>query len=123
MEEYIGIPYIINGRDKNGLDCYGLVYLIEKEYFHKDLPEFSNISLGNDSEILIAENKPLLEATKVDKPKDGDIVLLFIQGTPSHVGVYFDNGILHSTQGRGVVYEKINSPHLKRFGTKEYYRV
>ncbi len=123
MDEYIGIPYLLNGRDRNGLDCYGLVYLVEKEVFHKDLPEFSQISSGNDAAVLLESNKPLLNAKQVDTPIDGDIVLFFRQGAPIHVGVYYDRGIIHSTDNRGVVYEKLNSVYLKRFQKKEYYRV
>lgn len=37
---YIGLHYEIGGRDKHGIDCYGLVCLIYKEVLGIDLPDW-----------------------------------------------------------------------------------
>ncbi len=123
MDEYIGIPYKRNGRDRDGLDCYGLVYLVEKEMFGNQLPILNNIYDGNNVAELIAEHQPLLSGEQVLTPEDGDVVLFFHQGKPIHIGVYWQRGIIHATEHRGVIYERLNSTYLKRFQKKEYYRV
>ena len=123
MDDYIGIPYKRNGRDRDGLDCYGLVYLIEKEVFDNQLPILNDIYSGDNAASLIEEKQPLLAGEQVHNPIDGDVVLLFHQGKPIHIGVYWQHGILHATEHRGVIYERLNSTYLKRFQKKEYYRV
>lgn len=123
MDGYIGIPYKRNGRDRDGLDCYGLVYLVEKEMFGNQLPILNNIYDGNNVAELIAEQQPLLSGEQVLTPEDGDVVLFFHQGKPIHIGVYWQHGIIHATEHRGVIYERLSSTYLKRFQKKEYYRV
>jgi lipoprotein Spr/probable lipoprotein NlpC len=122
MEKYIGIPYKFNGRDMKGIDCYGLVWLVEKEVFHKELPIFSNVS-DKARDILVNDYRPLLNAQEVGVPVDGDIVLMFVYGKPVHVGVYYNDGVLHALENRGVVYEKLSSRYIKRYNRKEFYRV
>jgi len=122
MEKYIGIPYVFNGRDERGLDCYGLVRLVEKEVFHKELPLLADLD-ENDRTGALAENRPLIPAEQVDNPVDGDIVLLFLHDVPQHIGVYWNRGVLHATNKSGVVWEKLNSKYMCRFNKKEFYRV
>lgn len=123
MEEYIGIPYRPNGRDRNGIDCYGLVYLIEKEVFGNQLPILNGMYDGGNATELIEVEQPLIAGEQVMSPKDGDVVLFFHQNKPMHVGVYWQNGVIHAHEQRGVIYEKMSSHYLKRFQKKEYYRV
>ncbi len=123
MEEYIGIPYKQNGRTRDGLDCYGLLYLIEKEIFGKDIPELAGVLDGTENSILVNNNKPLIAGEATATPKDGDAVLFYMHGKPTHVGVYWHGGLMHASEKRGVIYEKLDSPMLKRFTKKEYYHV
>ena len=123
MNDYIGIPYKSNGRDRDGLDCYGLVYLFEKEVFGKSLPSLDGVYSGDNATELIQEQKPLIVGELTTNPKDGDIVLFFHAGKPTHVGVYWQRGVLHAIERHGVVYERMNSTYLKRFQKKEYYHV
>jgi len=122
MEKYIGIPYVHNGRDNAGVDCYGLVWLVEKEVYNKDLPNLGLLP-NKISPDLFTDNLPLVNATEVFTPEDGDIVLLFRHGQPYHVGVYWRAGILHAMKKIGVVYENTNSTNIKKFTKKEFYRV
>lgn len=122
MEQYIGIPYRKNGRDRSGLDCYGLVWIVEKEVYNKSIPKLLELS-EKTATTLIMENTPLINAVQVTKPINGDIVLFFYHDLPVHVGVFDNNHVLHSVQGVGVVYEKITANRLRKFNKEEYYRV
>lgn len=122
IDKYVGIPYKFNGRDIFGLDCYGLVWLVEKDVWGKRLPRLDGIEDGDRAE-LFAEHRALIDGVQTTEPDDGDVVVLFLHDVPQHVGVYYKNGVLHATDTRGVVYEKLNSRYMQRFNKKEFYRV
>lgn len=123
VEKYVGIPYTFNGRTMAGVDCYGLVWLVEKEIFNKELPVLAELDGDKDKAEVFSEARPLIVATEVQNPVDGDVVLLFTHDVPKHVGIYFDKGVLHATETRGVVWERMGSKYLQRFNKKEFYRV
>lgn len=52
-DDYVGLPYLDFGRDRNGLDCWGLYMLIIKEQFGIDVPEVG-VSLGTDVRTVLA---------------------------------------------------------------------
>ena len=42
--DYIGIPYADHGRDRSGLNCWGLVHLIGRERLGMKLPELEGVT-------------------------------------------------------------------------------
>ena len=44
FNKYIGIPYKNQGRGWDGVDCWGLYYLIFKTELNIELPDFSNLA-------------------------------------------------------------------------------
>lgn len=110
--DYIGIPYAEKGRDKSGLDCWGLVRLVYKEQFNIDIPSFvTDYESDNSSRIaeLISIGKE--HWSKVVQPAVGDVILLRISGLFMHVGVVISpNEFLHVREGRDSVIERFDSP-------------
>lgn len=40
VNDYVGIPYAVGGRDRNGLDCWGLLCVVFREQRGVELPDW-----------------------------------------------------------------------------------
>lgn len=106
---YVGIPYSIKGRDRKGIDCWGLVKLVYQEQFGIDLPSFSYEGGNRTSEEeAIAIGKEGWE--KVEHYRSGDVVLFRILGSESHVGIITKPGyFIHAKENQDTVIERLDS--------------
>lgn len=113
--DYLGLPYVANGRERKGLDCWGLVRLVHAEVFDNELPSFSDqyvVSERDKTAELIALNKE--SWVKVDVPQSGDVALFRILGEESHVGIITRPGyVLHVREGQDSVIERLDSSAWK----------
>jgi len=111
--EYVGIPYKLSGRDRDGLDCWGLVRLIHKEQFGNDLPSFSDHDHSHEKiREIMAEQRENWVST--DTPKIGDVILFRVMGAPSHVGLYIgDQSFIHAKQGINSAIERYDSVYWR----------
>ena len=112
--DYIGIPFKERGRDRQGIDCYGLVALIFKEQCGIDLPLFvegyerikgeeANISAQIQAEAVAWET--------VTDPDPFDVAVFRIAGLPLHVGVVAIPGyMIHALKGCDVSCERYQHP-------------
>ena len=111
QNKYVGIPYRDNGRDLDGMDCWGLARYVYNKEFNITLPSFSEDYDGNDSlriQELIAQYKEGWES--VEEPKSGDLVLLRVLGTQSHVGIITEYPyFLHAREGHESSIERLDS--------------
>ncbi len=91
-ESYLNIPYTPHGRDRAGVDCYGLVCVVYREQLGVELPSYvEGYATENDREEILRliqgavgsswQDVPVAEA----KPYDG--VLIRISGQATHCGV------------------------------------
>ena len=116
-KKYIEIPFEEHGRDFEGCDCYGLVRLIYKNEFNKDLPLLINYKSTRDNEQiqkLIDIEKPLLNAKKIEEPTIGCVAIFTMRGFATHMGVYIGkNMILHVMRGTNSLCERLNSYRLR----------
>ena len=117
VSNYIGIPFASGGRDRSGLDCYGLVRLVLGEEYGYDLPRLSG-SYTNaldvaETKALFMKNVPLLCGEKIAAPEEKAVALLRMGGRLCHVGLYAGDGcIIHARHRLGVVCERLSSPLL-----------
>lgn len=104
LSKYIGIPYKLNGRDIDGTDCLGLVWMYLKG---------QGITVPDGDELPIDETwqdnaesrfiKALdVIADRVKNPQKNDIVLLHHCKQWAHIGVMLDNQyMLHLPNEQG----------------------
>lgn len=118
--KYVGIPWRVHGRDRDGIDCWGLVCLVYREVLGLEVPSFAGDYEGTtpqDAEHiaeLFAQRWPLPEFRALDPdelPAAGDVVLFRLYGLPCHVGIYVgEQSILHVRSGVDACVERIDGP-------------
>ena len=111
MLEFVGIPYLDRGRDRAGVDCWGLVRL----FFAGRgiaLPDYlSDYGTADDRVgVAIAIGPHSTGWQRVDAPRYGDCVLFNIAGAPCHIGIVLERGrFLHSMRGRNSCVEDLDA--------------
>jgi cell wall-associated NlpC family hydrolase len=113
--EYIGIPYKFGGSDRNGVDCWGLVRLVYRERYGRELPAFEHNGLTEEEcGLLVDHSKPLMNARRLDWPRLGDLVVMKIYGHPCHVGIVVggpgERNLLHTLKGHDSVIDRYDGP-------------
>lgn len=117
-ETYIGKPYRLGDAD-----CAALVCEVREQQFDGTVPEFV-LAMRENTRLKRVEQLETLSreaVTSTHNPKEGDVVLMFCRGRPSHVGVYcvVDNekSVLHAMENaKMVVRHRIRD--LEKFGLK-----
>jgi probable lipoprotein NlpC len=103
MDQYINLPYKNMGRDFNGVDCYGLAYLIFEEERGIQLPDFTDINYtigwSEDGENYIVDSI-YDKWSEVELPYQlFDCILFYKNANRSivnHIGVYIgSNKFIH----------------------------
>ena len=133
MKKYIGIPYKENGRDFNGVDCYGVIYLFFKEEFGVIVPEVTDLIYSKDRFSVKEKEDHLLKAigikwVPVDTIKKFD-VLVFNKKSDckisSHVGLYLGRDkFLHVTEDLSSSIARLDEPYWssKLYGAMRWHK-
>lgn len=116
VQDYIGIPFQSGGRDRAGLDCYGLIRLVLMEQYGCKLPlldgKYDNALNLYDTSPLFFQQLPIL-TEKIAGPQERAIALLEMHRLPCHLGLFCGSeSIIHSRSGVGVVAERLDSRRL-----------
>jgi len=91
--DFLGLQFKHQGRDWNGVDCWGLVILYYKEVLGIELPDWDyepdwSKRGGN---FFIEKNNGI--GVRVKRPKKNDVVLFYIDKNtkvPNHAGIVTD---------------------------------
>lgn len=115
---YIGLPFEDHGRNRAGLDCWGLVRLILSEQFGIALPSFAaeyrrTTDTGKISDLILRE-VPAWQFVTAGDERLGDVIILRQRGAPMHVGVVLgDQRMLHIEHGVNSAIEPYSGPCWK----------
>lgn len=108
---YIGLPFKDHGRDRSGLDCWGLVRLVLAEQFNIALPshahEYQRTTQVEKISALIEREALAWKIIAVGQEACGDVIVLRVRGKPMHVGLVLgDRQMLHIEHGINSVIER-----------------
>lgn len=126
---YIGLPFLAHGRDRLGVDCWGLVRLALAEQFGLALPSFATAYKDTRDaasiSAVIAQETLSWRAVEAGEEKLGDVIVLRLRGQPLHVGLVLgDRLMLHVERGIDSAIERYDRPqwHHRIFGFYRYKR-
>ena len=119
VKDLVGVPYKDRGRDKKGMDCYGLVIevlrrkgTIVPDVFYPDTAAKTTV---------LQTLEAAIPNTRLDKPEEGAVVEILVMGQPSHAGVCLGDGtFIHALKKNGAVIEPLSRYRHKIRG---FYRV
>ncbi len=125
--KYIGLPWVAGQQGPDKFDCWGFVrYVLEHEYGN-DVPQV-NVNPECLRDVLHAFRTDLAfqAFVEVEKPQDGDVVLMRQAKNPVHCGLWLEidgGGVLHCVRESGVVFQNIRSLNLSGWYLHSFYRV
>lgn len=107
---YVGLPYRSKGRDRSGVDCWGLVRMGLAEHFGIQMPSYADAYAdAEDARSVCRAVKRYLRDgwVRVTHPAAGDLVMLRIEGRPWHCALmisptWFVHAPGHDRHGRPV---------------------
>ena len=115
-KQYIGIPFLDHGRNREGCDCYGLVWLVYREQFGIDLPDLGDgYSCAYERGEVDATAAEALSETwnrdvTAESWKAGDVMVFRRAGVEAHVGLYVRPGyMLHVVAGQQTTLERYDT--------------
>jgi probable lipoprotein NlpC len=84
---FVGIPYADKGRNRSGVDCWGLIRLALLETFGVVLPSYADdyTTADDGDSVSAAVGQGLADGWhRVEVPQCGDLIVLRIAGRPWH---------------------------------------
>lgn len=104
IKNYIGIPFLKNGNDREGCDCWKLIVMVYREQLGIDLPDYAEIfvddSLASLRRVARTMKEERLKWRQVQTPIPYDVILLRIDGLVCHAGLVIDRRrMLHIMDG------------------------
>jgi cell wall-associated NlpC family hydrolase len=114
--DYVGLPWAFAGRSRDGVDCWGLLWLIYRDVLAVEIASYAQETTDAPEREQIA---PLMAGELVKSPwldvqpgtqRPFDMLVFRRAGIDSHVGVVVEPGrmlhITHGTESRVERYDK-----------------
>ena len=113
--KWLGTPHVYDGRDKQGIDCWGLVCAYYREVLGTELPDWRRADKSRRwvCEVMNAETAARIDW--IDQPQDHCIAFAVRNTGPHHAGIWWRGAILHVQEGSTAMYLS-ESLALQAFG-------
>jgi lipoprotein Spr/probable lipoprotein NlpC len=105
IDQWMGTPYKFGGSDHDGVDCSGLVQLLEQQVYGINIPRTTS------------QQVTVIKRKYEDELQEGDLVFFDYDGRKfGHVGVYLQNGYyVHASSTKGVIIVKLHDPYMYKY--------
>jgi len=119
IKNYIGIPFLKNGNDREGCDCWKLIVMVYREQLGIDLPDYAEIfvddSLASLRRVARTMKEERLKWRQVQTPIPYDVILLRVDGLVCHAGLVIDRRrMLHIMDGTDSTVEEFTGLQWKQ---------
>jgi len=119
IKNYIGIPFLKNGNDREGCDCWKLIVMVYREQLGIELPDYAEIfvddSLASLRRVARTMKEERLKWRQVQTPIPYDVILLRIDGLVCHAGLVIDRRrMLHIMDGTDSTVEEFTGLQWKQ---------
>ncbi len=126
-EKYIGLQWSPLGNGIDSFNCWTFVQHIQKEKYHRELPEILTDGAANLAVMrACAVESGMDHWEPVEVPTEGDCVLLARATHPAHVGIWINangsSGVLHCAKGPGVIFQTPANLRNSGWGSLSFYR-
>lgn len=102
------VPYVAGGKSWAGADCWGLVEMWYKSWLNVDLPDRADIQPGP-----AGLSKGFTRAKhwqRIIAPEDHALAIMRSRKIKAgHVGIVWKKSVLHTEEGVGCTYQKLDS--------------
>lgn len=124
---FIGLPYETGGQGPDAFDCWGFFRYVQDRHYGRELPEVGLVPASLRAQVQEFEGNPERQHWhQVERPQEGDAVLMARRRMPVHIGVWITangtGGVLHCMQGPGVVFMSPAGLRGAGWGRLTYYR-
>lgn len=103
---YVGLPWVLAGRDHSGVDCWGLLWLVYAEQLGIRVPSYVDETVDDPEREEIAlmirgeQGQGCWVAVDKGQERTFDMVVLRRTGIESHIGIVVARGqMLHVVSG------------------------
>lgn len=113
--QYVGLPYRKHGRERDGVDCWGLLCMIWREQLGGPLAAYEGVDWYTGQRPEVIGSDALAYASQYTQvalgdEQLGDGLLLRMRGHPFHVGLVLAPGyMIHTHESAGSVIERYRS--------------
>lgn len=115
-DRFASIPFVAQGRDYDGCDCWGLVRLWYRDMLGIELDSYDGVAVTDARTIKRMIERDRVTWAKVEAPRDHDVVIMLSIENPrieTHLGVVVERRkVMHTTDPIGVQVERLSAPHI-----------
>lgn len=124
--QYIGRQWEFGKEGPDSYDCWGFVRHVQREHFAIEMPVIPYGTDWHETADHLAKHQERDNWNQIDKPQEGDVVMMARSRLPIHIGVWINangtQGVLHCLQGAGVLFQPGKGLAACGWGHLQYYR-